>query len=116
MLTRTSTASFHLLSIPYRKRKKPTNGLTYSTAVELKESNISSKITSHVSLSVEENGSPHVRHTFPKGLEWAPEKIEINGRKGRRIICVLAKDKVNYRIYDIDSGREQGEILAEDEA
>ena len=48
----------------------------------------------------------HVRHTFPQGPEWAPEKIEINGRKGRRIICVLAKDKINYRIYDIDSANE----------
>jgi anaphase-promoting complex subunit 4 len=47
-------------------------------------------------------------------LEWAPERIEINGRKGRRIICVLAKDKTNYRIYDIDSVDEQDEDMLED--
>lgn len=65
---------------------------------------------------VEKNVHHHVRHTFPQGLEWAPEKIEINGRKGRRIVCVLAKDKINYRIYDIDSVNEQGEAMADDEA
>ena len=67
-------------------------------------------------LPVERNVNHHVRHTFPHGLEWAPEKIEINGRKGRRIVCVLAKDKINYRIYDIDSANEQDEAMADVEA
>ena len=29
--------------------------------------------------------------------------MEINGRKGRRVICVLAHDRVHYRVYDLDS-------------
>ena len=39
---------------------------------------------------------------FPAGITWAPEKMEINGRKGRRVICVLAQDKLHYRIFDLD--------------
>lgn len=44
-----------------------------------------------------------VQHIFPTGLAWTPERIEINGRRGRRIICVVAKDKTRYRIHDLDS-------------
>lgn len=76
----------------------------YSTASELTEKNVRGNNFPNVGLSLEKRD--HVRHTFPQGPEWAPEKIEINGRKGRRTICVLAKDKINYRIYDIDSTNE----------
>ena len=114
MLTRIPKASFHLFSIRYNKQTDSTDGLTYSTTSELDESNILDDTSPEVSFSVRTNASQHLRHTFPPGLEWAPEKIEINGRKGRRVICVLAKNKINYRIYDIDSGNEQDEVLAED--
>jgi len=42
-------------------------------------------------------------HEFPAGVSWVPERLEVNGRKGRRAICVLAQDSVHYRIYDLDS-------------
>jgi hypothetical protein len=44
-----------------------------------------------------------VQHTFSMGPTWTPERIEINGRKGRRAICVLAQDRLRYRVYDLDS-------------
>jgi len=44
-----------------------------------------------------------VQHTFSTGPVWTPERIEINGRKGRRAICVLAQDRLRYRVYDLDS-------------
>ena len=44
-----------------------------------------------------------VRHSFPPGPTWTPKRMEINGRKGRRAICVLAQDGLHYRIYDLDS-------------
>ena len=40
---------------------------------------------------------------FPEGVSWTPEKMEVNGRKGRRAICVLAQDRFHYRVYDLDS-------------
>ena len=42
-------------------------------------------------------------HTFPSSASSAPEKLEINGRKGRRVVCVVTKDKLHYRVFDIDS-------------
>lgn len=44
-----------------------------------------------------------LQHTFPEGRAWTPERIEINGRKARRSICVVAKDMVTYRVLDLDS-------------
>lgn len=114
LLTWTPQASFQLLSILYNKQSDSTDGLTYSTASELTQKNPRANISPNVSVSLGTNVSNHVRHTFPQGLEWAPERIEINGRKGRRIICVLAKDRISYRIYDIDSVNEQTEVVAED--
>jgi anaphase-promoting complex subunit 4 len=31
-----------------------------------------------------------------------PKKLEINGRKGRRVVCVLDQDGMRYEIFDID--------------
>lgn len=39
---------------------------------------------------------------FPAGVSWAPESLAVNGRKGRRIVCVLAQDRLHYRVYDLD--------------
>ncbi len=47
--------------------------------------------------------SVHTVHRFPPGRMWTPRSLEINGRKGRRMICVLAEDKLHYRQFDVDS-------------
>ena len=52
-----------------------------------------------------------LRHSFPKGPAWTPERIEINGRKGRRAMCVLAEDTLHYRIYDLDSMPNEEETM-----
>jgi anaphase-promoting complex subunit 4 len=31
-----------------------------------------------------------------------PRKLEINGRKGRRVVCVLDQDGMRYEIFDVD--------------
>ena len=43
---------------------------------------------------------------FPVGVSWTPERLDVNGRKGRRVICVLAQDRFHYRVYDLDSSSE----------
>ncbi len=37
-----------------------------------------------------------------------PEYMEINGRKGRRVICVLSRNRQQYKILDL-SGDEDGD-------
>ncbi len=43
---------------------------------------------------------------FPRGDSWTPERIEVNGRKGRRVVCVFARDRLHYRVYDLDGTAE----------
>lgn len=50
-----------------------------------------------------------LQHKFPEGPAWTPERIEINGRKSRRSICVVANDMVTYRILDLDSLQDESE-------
>ncbi|KAL6720420.1 hypothetical protein ACLMJK_002342 [Lecanora helva] len=40
---------------------------------------------------------------FPQGASWAPEKLVVNSKKGRRVICALAQDRLRYRIFELDS-------------
>ena len=50
---------------------------------------------------------------FPSGVSWTPQRLKVNGRKGRRAACVLAEDNFNYRIYDMDN-RERDEAVKKD--
>lgn len=56
-----------------------------------------------VDLSQQENALEQTKHVFPSGPSWTPEKLEINGRKGRRAACLLAQDRLHYRQYDLES-------------
>ncbi|KAL8675570.1 MAG: hypothetical protein Q9168_000082 [Polycauliona sp. 1 TL-2023] len=47
--------------------------------------------------------SVHAVHIFPPGTTWTPYRLEVNGRKGRRTICVVAEDRIHYRQFDLDS-------------
>ena len=31
--------------------------------------------------------------------------MDVNGKKNRRAICVVAQDRFNYRVYDLDSSQ-----------
>lgn len=58
-----------------------------------------------------EQSSHILRHSFPPGPTWTPKRMEINGRKGRRAMCVLAQDGLHYRIYDLDSTTNDEETM-----
>ncbi|KAL9031876.1 MAG: hypothetical protein Q9196_000131 [Gyalolechia fulgens] len=45
----------------------------------------------------------HTMHRFPTGKVWIPQGLEVNGRMGKRTICVVAEDRVHYRQFDIDN-------------
>ncbi|KAL8838983.1 MAG: hypothetical protein Q9170_001913 [Blastenia crenularia] len=45
-------------------------------------------------------------HRFAMGKAWAPRRLEVNSRKGRRIMAILAEDNVHYRLFDIDGNQE----------
>lgn len=56
-----------------------------------------------------------VQHTFFPSGGWAPERIEVNGRKGHQVVCVLGKDNKHYKIFDVD-GDSSLERIGEEES
>ena len=65
-------------------------------------------------LSNREELIQHIRHTFLDETLWIPGELEVNGRKGRRAVCVVAKDGSQYRVYDLDSAAPYEEPVIED--
>lgn len=47
--------------------------------------------------------APYSRHIFPQESAFQPEKLEVNGLKGRRVVCVLDQDGLRYKVFDLDS-------------
>ena len=66
---------------------------------------------SSIDLSCPDVASSYTWQEFPEGVSWVPEKMEVNGKKGRRVLCVLAQDRLHYRVYDLDisSGGEEAQ-------
>lgn len=57
-------------------------------------------------------------HVFAQGERFVPHKLVVNGRKGRRVVVVLAEDGKHYRVLDLDYpgrgyGHEEGDEGAE---
>lgn len=89
--------SSRLLRIAYGDKTSDTPGLEF---VDVSRS----ENPQHPSLDF--SSSEHYEmctwHQFSKGASWTPAILEVNGRKGRRAVCVLASDKLHYRVYDLD--------------
>jgi anaphase-promoting complex subunit 4 len=49
---------------------------------------------------------PFTKHEFTDGPSSAPERLAVNGRKGRRAVCIAAEDGIHYRVFDIDSAED----------
>lgn len=58
--------------------------------------------------------TPYTRHVFRQESTFRPEKLEVNGRKGRRVVCVLDQDGLRYRAFDLDSSAENTNDSADD--
>ncbi|KAL1963582.1 hypothetical protein VTN77DRAFT_8027 [Rasamsonia byssochlamydoides] len=65
-------------------------------------------------LDLESAHAELVMHSFPSsGPKSKPVRIDVNGRKGRRAVCVLFADGLHYEVLDMDSqvqGEEEEEV------
>lgn len=51
-----------------------------------------------------------IRHAFATwGPKAKPLRVDVNGRKGRRAICVLYGDAMRYDVLDLDAAIEHEE-------
>jgi len=108
ILAITENSSSRLLAIPYSKRSASLPRPSYRATGE--KNDIRNDVESHLDLTEADQLHQFTRHTFPAGNLWTPEKLEVNGRKGRRVVCVLAKDRLHYRVFDVDSGVDGGHL------
>ena len=98
LTTPTPIASTRLLSVPYRSNNPTTIPPLIYNPAPLSDPKPSLDLSSEYAVR------SYIRHTFPAGPTWGVERLEINGRKGRRVVCCVAQDKMRYRIFDLDSG------------
>ena len=108
-----TASSSYLLSVPYRSQSQSLDGLNYAATNTHGKSTVTKQFASAPSdldLSNAETMKHYVKHTFPEGPSWTPERLEVNGRKGRRAVCVVAEDRIHYRIFDIDTPKAEGEV------
>jgi anaphase-promoting complex subunit 4 len=43
---------------------------------------------------------PVMKRTFDPS--WVAEQVMVNGKKGRRVGCVIEADKIHYFVFDLD--------------
>lgn len=96
------------MSISYRKQTFSSESLFYENVNLEVDDGAGAPVraaTAALNLDISDENllSQQQQHRFPEGASWTPERIEINGRKSRRGICVVAKDRVTYRVFDLDS-------------
>lgn len=49
------------------------------------------------------------------GPKARPIHVDVNGRKGRRAVCVLYGDSMRYEVLDLDAAMEEEEVMEEEE-
>ncbi|KAF2423806.1 hypothetical protein EJ08DRAFT_700920 [Tothia fuscella] len=115
LLAKSSTdLTSHLLILPYRP--SPDCDISY-TASSTPHSNTylpkghAISYSSSIIVS-DEMFSSFVQHTFSEEDRFKPLKIEVNGRKERRFVTVVAEDLRYLRVFDLDFREDKfGEAL-----
>ena len=103
-------ATFYIASIPYQPAISGTDGPTYAR-VEHKPRSSAQKQEMTCDFSNPQVLQRFQRHAFPMKAAWAPSTLELNGREGRRAICIFSKDRSHFRVFGLDQRPENGEVF-----
>ncbi|KAI9753556.1 MAG: hypothetical protein M4579_005098 [Chaenotheca gracillima] len=96
----------HILSIPYSSSAEGNEGLSYTAwKMDASAEGVDRPTRTSIPITILNDKDTIVNYSKHVFLDrsFAPWKLEVNGRKGRRVICVFSKDKVRYRMFDMDS-------------
>ena len=112
LVTRTEDlqGSSKILRIPYAALAENCNGLQYTTmSGSFGLSSDPAGTEQHPRPSVDLTDAKQLElytwQQFPAGVSWTPQRLEVNGRKGRRVVCVVTEDGFHYRVYDLDASQ-----------
>jgi anaphase-promoting complex subunit 4 len=99
-----------LAYVPFRDEAQDENGLTYS---QVSSAESSSDLGPELDLSDESRLEPYITHVFDEKPPWSPAQVEANGRSGRRALCIVASDRLRYRVFDLDNELDVSQALDE---
>lgn len=110
-----SASTSHLLSFSYRHDSELLSDISYTTLKHGTDADSAHQPSgdAYLDLSELEEMTRYIQHTFPDGPSWTPQRLAVNGRKGRRAACVVSEDRIHYRIFDVDAPVEDAEVVAE---
>ena len=111
-------APSELLFIPFREDQDAHPRLRYTNTSPGSDTRSAFDPTpdSHdLDLSSAEAKKPYIRHSFNEALSRKPARLEVNGRKGRRVVCVVFDDKIRYKLFDLDNPPGDAVVEAGDE-
>jgi len=112
--------SSHLLNFPYIHDPEAVFTPNFikigdGTGGLVSPSFISTDQVTQIDLSDQTHHAGFIRHTFPPQRNLKPMTLQVNGKKGRRVVCVLYSDGLRYSVFDLDSEGDGGvEARAED--
>lgn len=104
-----------MLSFSFRPTAEGVEGLDYIPCDNLPNTPKPSVPTIEFDLSsLAETGA--IKHIFaPSGPKARPVWLDVNGRRGRRAVCVLYGDGIRYDVLDLDVAVEEWEEEEEEE-
>ncbi|PGH35384.1 anaphase-promoting complex subunit 4 [[Emmonsia] crescens] len=111
-------ASFHPNYIRLSNDSSETSATSASMPFMPSSAPVPAEQVTHLHLADPERHADFVRHTFPQQGGMEPVELQVNGRKGRRVVCVLYADGLRYSVFDMDSsgsGEEEEEEEEEEE-
>lgn len=116
MLTSVAEGTFYLLSLPFQPATTMRPGtLTESMALcpveyhdSLQEPTSPDPVTTATTavdlMSPDSSFAGLIKHTFiGTKVKAKPIRVDVNGRRGRRAICVLYGDAMRYEVLDLDA-------------
>ena len=57
-----------------------------------------------------------VKHVFAtSGMKARPVRFDVNGKKGRRAVCVLYGDRIRYDVLGLDAAMDNDEDIEDEE-
>ncbi|KAF2104344.1 hypothetical protein NA57DRAFT_70554 [Rhizodiscina lignyota] len=76
---------------------------TDATMVKIKKPQASEEAS--VAWDTTNSGPPrkHVIHAFSADSRFRPVHLNVNGRRDRRVVCVLGDDLKHYKVFDLDT-------------
>ena len=103
----TQTGEARLLKLPYRRGSEEAQTLPYVDCTDDLKTSVArpdafDSATTQKLSSAELNGRYGCHHFA--GDTFRASTLEVNGRKGRRVVCVVSEDGLQFKTYDLDSG------------